>query len=403
MPFNPASSHSFNPRAKGDEAPGDTAEAKKILTVKEQYADGRYADFVEAKRNAPFYKCYLHYTLMKHIEDGYENRILHVTNLTKNVNKGILEEIFGNYGKVKDVELGIDETVKLPLGYAFVEMEDKDGAEKALKSMDSGQIDGNKIRVKYKLVANSRRSSGRLPRSPSRRESSSSLPALGIQVKEVLDIGCGNGCLSHLILGRWPKASVTALDQSPAMLHRAEELVKRRRVEKSLGFELERLHFVLADIKTFKPKKNRSYDLVMSGLVLCHMHTRSELVNFFNKAFELLGPGGITTHIVPPLAEKAANIPKVLRAEIPMEGDNTKPVVLFDTMWSKQDYMTAASMAGFIDVKIEEAVVSPEGVKELGTKFWSELLDKKLGRYAIIRARRPLDLKPRSDKGKGKL
>mmetsp|Transcript_33046 Transcript_33046/g.53652 ORF Transcript_33046/g.53652 Transcript_33046/m.53652 type:complete len:273 (+) Transcript_33046:112-930(+) len=171
MPFNPASSYSFNPRAKGDEAPGDTAEAKKILTVKEQYADGRYADFVEAKRNAPFYKYYLHYTLMKHIEDGYENTILHVTNLTKNVNKGILEEIFGNYGKVKDVELGIDEKVKLPLGYAFVEMEDKDGAEKALKYMDSGQIDGNKLRVKYKLVANSRRSPdrGRRERSPNRR------------------------------------------------------------------------------------------------------------------------------------------------------------------------------------------------------------------------------------------
>jgi len=63
-----------------------------------------------------------------------------------------------------------------------------------------------------------------------------------------------------------------------------------------------------------------------------------------------------------------------------IEGANSIPIIFFDTLWSKQDYMTAASMAGFIDIKVEDAVVFPEIAKQLVTTFWSELLDEKLGR-----------------------
>lgn len=62
--------------------------------------------------------------------------ILHVDKLTRNVNKEHLEEIFGTFGTVKNVEVGWDRRVNLPRGFAYVEYETHEPAEKARQYMD---------------------------------------------------------------------------------------------------------------------------------------------------------------------------------------------------------------------------------------------------------------------------
>lgn len=72
---------------------------------------------------------------------------LHVARLTRNVTEAHVQEIFGFYGSIKQVEFPIDRTVNLPKGFAYVEYGKRLDAEKARQYMDGGQIDGNVIKV----------------------------------------------------------------------------------------------------------------------------------------------------------------------------------------------------------------------------------------------------------------
>uniref|UniRef100_A0A7S0ISX5 RRM domain-containing protein n=1 Tax=Calcidiscus leptoporus TaxID=127549 RepID=A0A7S0ISX5_9EUKA len=75
------------------------------------------------------------------------NLVLHVTNLTRNVNADHLKEIFGNYGSVENVELAIDKNVLLPKGYAYVEFASRAVAEAAIEHMHGGVIDSSRVSV----------------------------------------------------------------------------------------------------------------------------------------------------------------------------------------------------------------------------------------------------------------
>lgn len=73
---------------------------------------------------------------------------VHVNRLTKNVNKNHLIEIFKHYGNVKYVDIPTDRHhPHLGKGTAFIEFESSDQADKAIKFMDGGQIDGQEIVV----------------------------------------------------------------------------------------------------------------------------------------------------------------------------------------------------------------------------------------------------------------
>lgn len=55
-------------------------------------------------------------------------------------------EIFAAYGKIKMIDMPVDRLHQhLSKGYAYVEYETPDEAEKAWKHMDGGQIDGQEI------------------------------------------------------------------------------------------------------------------------------------------------------------------------------------------------------------------------------------------------------------------
>lgn len=71
---------------------------------------------------------------------------LYIGRLTRNVNKDHIHEIFGAFGKVLSVEMPMDRNhPHLSRGFAYVEFDTTEDAEKALKFMDGGQIDGQEI------------------------------------------------------------------------------------------------------------------------------------------------------------------------------------------------------------------------------------------------------------------
>lgn len=86
-------------------------------------------------------------------------------------------EIFSTYGTVKGVEMPPDRIhVHLSRGFAYVEFELPDDAEKAMKHMDGGQIDGQEVTAAPVLLPKPRpipmrRSPLRRPMPPSWRRS----------------------------------------------------------------------------------------------------------------------------------------------------------------------------------------------------------------------------------------
>ncbi|KAL0993450.1 hypothetical protein UPYG_G00108050 [Umbra pygmaea] len=71
---------------------------------------------------------------------------VHLGRLTRNVTKEHIQEIFATYGKIKMIDMPVERIhPHLSRGYAYVEYETPEEAQKALKYMDGGQIDGQEI------------------------------------------------------------------------------------------------------------------------------------------------------------------------------------------------------------------------------------------------------------------
>lgn len=73
--------------------------------------------------------------------------ILVIYNISRNLTRNHLQEIFNAYGTVKGVYIPKDEETKLPKNYAFVEYEKQNEGDKASLYMGGGQIDGLIIRT----------------------------------------------------------------------------------------------------------------------------------------------------------------------------------------------------------------------------------------------------------------
>lgn len=71
--------------------------------------------------------------------------------------------------------------------------------------------------------------------------------------QHIVDLGCGAGNSTAILHNRWPKANITGLDSSNAMLDEAQK-------------KFPGLHWVKADIGNWKPES--SYDLIFSNAVL---------------------------------------------------------------------------------------------------------------------------------------
>jgi RNA recognition motif-containing protein len=79
---------------------------------------------------------------------------IYVGNISYGMREDTLKELFEQYGEVTSVKIVKDRMTGRSRGFGFVEMSDKDEAEKAIEALNGTDVDGRNIRVN---VARSRR------------------------------------------------------------------------------------------------------------------------------------------------------------------------------------------------------------------------------------------------------
>jgi trans-aconitate 2-methyltransferase len=94
------------------------------------------------------------------------------------------------------------------------------------------------------------------------------------RARKVIDMGCGPGNSTELLVERWPDAQTTGLDSSPAML---EDARKR----------LPNVQFALADAATWTPEQGT--DLVFANAIYQWVPNNLDVLP---KVLEALGQGG---------------------------------------------------------------------------------------------------------------
>ena len=98
----------------------------------------------------------------------------------------------------------------------------------------------------------------------------------------VVDLGCGPGALTKILLGRWPTATIEGIDSSPEMIRAAQEFVRP-----GLSFEL-------GDIAAWTPR--RPVDVLMSNAALQWVPGHLDLMP---RLIEGIIPGGWLAFQVP--------------------------------------------------------------------------------------------------------
>lgn len=101
------------------------------------------------------------------------------------------------------------------------------------------------------------------------------------QPLHVLDLGCGNGALSAIILETYPNAHTTALDLTQGML----ELCAKRLDKYKNRFTLVEGDYATTDLGS-------GFDAVVAGLTLHHLSSTARQ-QVFAKIFNALKPGGV--------------------------------------------------------------------------------------------------------------
>lgn len=97
--------------------------------------------------------------------------------------------------------------------------------------------------------------------------------------RRVIDLGAGTGLIPIVLASRSPHVTVTAVDLSPAMLHRASENVGRAGLS-------HRVSLVVADVRDL-PWPTGYFDVVMSNSLVHHLADPGVL---FRAAAALAGP-----------------------------------------------------------------------------------------------------------------
>ncbi|MDR2848999.1 MAG: methyltransferase domain-containing protein [Verrucomicrobiota bacterium] len=101
--------------------------------------------------------------------------------------------------------------------------------------------------------------------------------------QNLLDIGCGAGNYTLMMLAKLPGLSCTLLDLSRPMLDRAAERVAAVAHQSPVT--------VQDDIRT-APLPENHFDIILAGTVLHHLRDDADWEQVFAKLYRLLKPGG---------------------------------------------------------------------------------------------------------------
>jgi tRNA (cmo5U34)-methyltransferase len=103
------------------------------------------------------------------------------------------------------------------------------------------------------------------------------------EAKNLLDIGCGAGNYTLMMLSKIKNLNCTLVDLSKPMLDRAFE-----RVSKETGGEVK---LIQGDIREILLGENY-FDIILAGAVLHHLRDDADWEKTFGKLFRILKPGG---------------------------------------------------------------------------------------------------------------
>lgn len=101
--------------------------------------------------------------------------------------------------------------------------------------------------------------------------------------ENLLDIGCGAGNYTVMMLSKVPNLNCTLLDLSKPMLDKAFE-----RVSQNTG---KKVTIKQGDIRAVELPENY-YDIILAGAVLHHLRDDHDWETTFDKLYKLLRPGG---------------------------------------------------------------------------------------------------------------
>ncbi len=101
--------------------------------------------------------------------------------------------------------------------------------------------------------------------------------------QQLLDIGCGAGNYSLMMLSKLKNLECTLVDLSRPMLDKAFERVSRQTTKK--------VELIKSDIRDVEFKENH-FDIILAGAVLHHLRDDADWETTFTKLFRALKPGG---------------------------------------------------------------------------------------------------------------
>lgn len=103
------------------------------------------------------------------------------------------------------------------------------------------------------------------------------------KAQNLLDVGCGAGNYSIMMLSKLPNLNCTLVDLSQPMLDKASERVLKENCKNVETFQ--------GDIRELELKENH-YDIILAGAVLHHLRDDEDWEKTFSKLFKLLKKGG---------------------------------------------------------------------------------------------------------------
>lgn len=101
--------------------------------------------------------------------------------------------------------------------------------------------------------------------------------------ENLLDVGCGGGNYSLMMLSKIPDLNCTLVDLSKPMLDKAFERVSQKTKNNVTSLQ--------GDIREVELKENH-YDIILAGAVLHHLREDNDWKTTFEKLYKLLRPGG---------------------------------------------------------------------------------------------------------------
>lgn len=107
----------------------------------------------------------------------------------------------------------------------------------------------------------------------------------------ILEIGCGTGALTQILVNEWPSANITALDIAPEMIEVASKRFRSAEHPGTANWKMDRLRFLQADIEIWAVNAPEcSVDIIVSNACFQWLSSPKETLGHLRR---MLRPGGL--------------------------------------------------------------------------------------------------------------